>query len=184
MRAGGAEVAPTPTSGTAAVAAAATELTGVHGHVLTQEEIVHDTERRVERLAEALQEKAEENVSLYQKLRDSSTLCKMLQESVDAKQRRVAELEERVKKLEDEHARDTVCFTCTAPTAVVEARIFHVLPFLSLCVPCCFNSLCGVAALATAHRQRQNRQMSEQRGWLPRSQQSTQKTSDSPRSAG
>ena len=183
MRAGGAEVAPTPTSGTAAVAAAATELTGVHGHVLTQEEIVHDTERRVERLAEALQEKAEENVSLYQKLRDSSTLCKALQEAVDAKQRRVAELEDRVKKLEDEHARDTVCFTCTAPTAVVEALYFICcLPF-SLCA-LLVNSLGGVAALATAHRQRQNRQMSEQRGWLPHSQQSTQRTSDSPRSAG
>ena len=55
-------------------------------------------DRRADNHERGTQEKAEENVSLYQKLRDSSTLCKALQEAVD----RLEEEERRVSALRDQ----------------------------------------------------------------------------------
>lgn len=82
----------------------------VHGHVLTDEDIRRDQERRVCTLAEALQEKVEESDRLYHQMKTYREQCKTLEEAAVADKKRIEELEARVKKLEDDHASDVVCF--------------------------------------------------------------------------
>lgn len=81
----------------------------VHGHVLTDEDIRRDQERRVCTLAEALQEKVEESDRLYHKLDECRQQCRTLEEAAVVDKKRIEELEARVKKLEEQHASDVVC---------------------------------------------------------------------------
>ena len=83
----------------------------VHGHVLTDEDIRRDQERRVCTLAEALQEKVEESDRLYHQVKMYKEQCKTLEEAAVADKKRIEELEARVKRLQEEHASDVVCFS-------------------------------------------------------------------------